>query len=64
MAGRFSRSTIGSSSTSLSSSSGDGAFRPYESRRDQVVVMHDMNVEASLNWLLKNSLFNCVYQND
>jgi hypothetical protein len=63
MAGRFSRSTIGSSSTSSSSSSGDGTFRPYESR-DQVVVVHDMNVEASLNKLLKNSLSNCVYQND
>ena len=44
-------------------SSGNGTFRPYEGHRDTVVV-HDMNVEASPNWLLKNSLPNCVYQND
>ena len=36
-------------------SSGNGTFRPYEGHRDTVVV-HDMNVEASPNWLLKNSL--------
>ena len=39
-------------------------FRPYESRRDEAAVVHDMNVEASPNWLLKNSLSDCVYQND
>ena len=30
-------------------SSGNGTFRPYEGRRDEVVVVHDMNVEASHN---------------
>ena len=64
MAGKFSRSTIGSSSTSSSSSSGDGTSNPYESCRDQVVVVHDMKLEASPNWLLKNSLSDCAYQND
>ena len=64
MAGRFSRSTLGSSSTSSSSSSGNGIFRPYEGRREEFVVVHDLNVEALPNWLLKNSLSDCVYQND
>ena len=45
-------------------SSGNGTFRPYEGHRDEVVVVHDMNVEASPIWLLKNSLPDCVYQND
>ena len=64
MAARFSqRSTISSSSTS-SSSSGNGTFHPYESRRDEAVVVHDLNVEASPNWLLKHSISDCVYQND
>ena len=26
------------------------------------MVVHDLNVEASPNWLLKNSLSDCVYQ--
>ena len=49
-------------SSTSSSSSGNGTFRPYESRRDEAVVVHDLNVEASPNWLLKNSLSDCVYQ--
>ena len=64
MAGRLSRSTLGSSSTSSSSSSGNGIFCPYEGCREEVVVVHDLNVEALPNWLLKNSLSDCVYQND
>jgi hypothetical protein len=51
---------MGSSSTSSSSSNGNGTFRPYEGRRNEVMVVHDMNMEASPNWLLKNSLSDCV----
>ena len=60
MGARFSaRSTTSSSSTS---SSGNDTFRLYESRREDALVVHDLNLEASTNWLLKNSLSDCVYQ--
>ena len=33
-----------------------------ESCRDEAVVVHNLNVEISPIWLLKNSLSDCVYQ--
>ena len=62
ISGRFSRSTTGSSSTSSSSS--NGTFRPYESRRDEVITVYNMNVESLANWIKKNTLSDCVYQTD
>ena len=62
VSGRFSRSTTGSSSTS--STSGNGTFRPYESRRDDIVTVYDINVESLANWIMKNSLSDWVFQTD
>ena len=62
VSGRFSRSTTGSSSTS--STSGNGTFRPYESRRDDIVTVYDINVESLANWIMKNTLSDSVFQTD
>ena len=31
---------------------------------DEAVMVYDMNVEGLANWRLKNSLSDCIYQND
>ena len=55
--GSFSRSSTGSSST-------DDTFRPYESRRDDAVTLLNMNVEAMPNWRIKNTVADCIFQDD
>ena len=56
--GSFSRSSTGSSTTD------PDTFRPYESRRDDAVTLLNMNVEAMPNWRIKNTVADCIFQDD